>query len=57
MQALLTHGVDAMAVATLLVGFLGATRRTFATVWALPVLLLYPVSIVAVWGLDALGWR
>lgn len=46
-----------MAVATLLVGFLGATRRTFATVWALPVLLLYPVSIVAVWGLDSLGWR
>ena len=46
-----------MAVATLLVGLLGATRRTFSTVWALPVLMLYPVSIVAVWGLDALGWR
>lgn len=45
------------AVATLLVGFLGATRRTFATIWAVPVLLIYPLSIVGVWGLDALGWR
>ena len=57
MQAPVTHCVDAAAVATLLVGFLGATRCTFATVWALPVLLLYPISILAVWGLDSLGWR
>ncbi len=49
--------VAVTVVATLLVGLLGATRRTFATFWAIPVLLIYPLSIVGVWGLDAAGWR
>ncbi|KAK9825642.1 hypothetical protein WJX81_003822 [Elliptochloris bilobata] len=49
--------VAVTVVATLLIGLLGATRRTFAMVWALPVLLIYPLSILGVWGLDSLGWR
>jgi hypothetical protein len=45
------------AGATVLVGLLGFTRTTFRSFWAVPVLLLYPVSILAVWGLDTLGFK
>ncbi len=45
------------AGATVLVGLLGFTRTTFKSFWAVPVLLLYPLSILAVWGLDSLGFK
>lgn len=45
------------AGATALVGLLGFCKTTFRTVWAIPVLLLYPLSIVAVWALDTLGFK
>ncbi|EIE26168.1 hypothetical protein COCSUDRAFT_61158 [Coccomyxa subellipsoidea C-169] len=43
--------------ATALVGLLGYTHTTFRTFWAFPVLALYPLSIIAVWGLDTLGFK
>lgn len=49
--------VCASAGATVLVGLLGFTKTTFRSFWAVPVLLLYPVSILAVWGLDTLGFK
>ena len=42
---------------TWLVGLLGFSRTTFRAFWAIPVLLLYPLSILAVWGLDRLGFK
>ena len=46
-----------LAVATFLVGALGYFKYTFATFWAIPVLLIYPLSIVMVWGLDRAGLK
>jgi hypothetical protein len=46
-------GVDGTG-ATALVGVLGASSRTFRTVWAIPVIAIYPLSILAVWGFDKL---
>eukprot|EP00884_Botryococcus_braunii_P016561 jgi/Botrbrau1/3589/Bobra.0078s0040.1 len=49
-----TSEVLVMVGATALVGILGASARTFRTVWAIPVIAIYPLSIVAVWGFDKL---
>ena len=38
-------------------GLLGYMKTTFRSFWAIPVLLLYPLSILTVWGLDSLGFR
>jgi hypothetical protein len=46
--------VGCVVGATALMGILGSSSRTFRSVWAFPVLLIYPLSIVAVWGLDKL---
>ncbi|CAL5223152.1 g5620 [Coccomyxa viridis] len=44
-------------IATFLVGALGYFKYTFATFWAIPVLLIYPLSILMVWGLDRAGLK
>lgn len=46
-----------IAAATAAVGALGYFKKTFATFWAIPVLLIYPLSIVMVWGLDRAGLK
>ena len=44
--------------ATLVVGAVGGTRKTFKTYLAIPILLLYPLSIAMVAFLDNyLGWK
>lgn len=47
----------ARAAVTCLVGLLGFSMKTFRSFWAFPVLALYPLSILAVWGLDRLGLK
>ncbi|KAK9867487.1 hypothetical protein WJX84_007699, partial [Apatococcus fuscideae] len=43
---------------TVLVGLLASSRRTFKSIWAVPVIAAYPLSIFAVWWLDkTLGWQ
>lgn len=37
------------AGSTILVGALGASTTTFRTIWAIPVLLIYPLSIFVVY--------
>ena len=39
----------AAAGSTLLVGAVGASTTTFRTIWAIPVLLIYPLSIFVVY--------
>lgn len=46
-----------IAAATAAVGALGYFKKTFATFWAIPVLLIYPLSILMVWGLDRAGLK
>lgn len=38
--------------ATLIVGIFGARKTTFKSVWAVPNLLLFPLSILCVWYFD-----
>eukprot|EP00884_Botryococcus_braunii_P018037 jgi/Botrbrau1/4917/Bobra.118_1s0030.1 len=50
--------VTVIVGSTLLVGLVGYSRVTFKTVWALPSLAIYPLSLLTVWGLDTfLGWQ
>jgi len=45
------------AAATAVIGALGYFKKTFATFWSIPVLIIYPLSIVMVWGLDRAGLK
>ncbi len=50
--------VTVIVAATIAVGALGYSRSTFQTVWALPVIAIYPVSLITVQLLDSLlGWQ
>lgn len=50
--------VTVIVVATLLMGYVGSSRETFHTAWAWPAMALYPISLLAVYVLDAtLGWQ
>lgn len=43
---------------TVLVGLLASSRRSFRSIWAVPVIAAYPLSIFAVYWLDKnLGWQ
>ena len=56
-QACQRYCAHVLAAATALVGALGYFKITFATFWAIPVLLIYPLSILMVWGLDRAGLK
>jgi len=50
--------VTAMVSVILLVGALGSSRNTFQLAWALPVALLYPISLAGVEFLEnVVGWQ
>lgn len=49
-----TQIYERLAGATAMVGILGSSSTTFRAVWAIPVLAIYPLSILAVWGFDKL---
>lgn len=50
-----TSEVIVITGVTLLMGALGYSRTTFRTFWALPNLLLFPLSVLAIWSLDHFG--
>jgi Ca2+/Na+ antiporter len=50
--------VTAMVAVILAVGAIGSSRQTFGLGWALPVALLYPISLLGVEFLEgSLGWH